>query len=1211
MMKTSEMRKWAFAVMAGVAATAAMAQEPFVAVTNITGVTVLTMAGEWQEFNPAILPETATNTAFDIEWTIKDAGTTGVADFYYRWTIASDADGTRYYKSVNFETENSGTLVLTATITNGVALGVDYTQDFTITVLPLFAAVTNITAVPAAAVAGVPLTLGGTVEPLGATRQTIVWSVTDAGGTGASFSGDTLTATAAGSVTLTATIAGGLAESHGPVALVAASYEDTLAVKADGTLWTWGYNRHGIMGNNMSVPRLTPSQIGTDDDWATVTIGWIHNVALKVDGTLWTWGQNGNSQLGLGDDKITHCKTPTQIGTGYDWATLSAGFVYTVATKNDGTLWAWGDGYFGDGMATRKNVPTQIGTDDDWATVTAGYYHTLALKNDGTLWAWGSNGYGQLGDNTTTYKTVPTQVGTDDDWATLAAGAYHTLALKADGTLWAWGRNYNGQLGDNTTDDKTVPTKIGTDDDWATIAAGGYHTLAVKADGTLWAWGYNGDGQLGDNTTVNKSVPTQVGTDDDWASVAAGEYHTLAVKADASLWAWGGNWGGQLGDNTKDDKLVPTLILSPEPLDYTQEFTLTVEPAPAPFVAVTDIAQIGNVTQAGLSLTLAGRVVPADATHQDIVWSVKDAGTTGATIAGNIFTSTAPGKATVTATIAGGAAGGADFTKDVQVTVYTFVAVASVSLPDTVVATNGVPFTLHGLVIAETPSMYSAGRLITLEVADDDSGDVAAEIDGETTYVYIDGFLRGACEYTVTPSGTGTLVLVARVVDGLAPGLDYTHEITVTVVPADGPDPYLSDPEAAVSEKPPYQTTAYDGFLYDTNNTVRGTVTLKATMKEKKDKKTGIATTNWTVSAKAVMQNASLSFSGKPVGALERFTAHTKNNAETLDVFMQGDRFFGTLSGAKVDGTFTVDGAHAVFADKKAKPAQDRLDEFRGVYNVALLDNAFVETDDYPSLPRGYLSLTVGNLGSVKFAGVLADGTKVSGSGKLLDFLNEDDWLAVALFRPLYSKKGFIGGLLWIDTDTKQVLVDAEYGWCVDWVCADPKKGGPFAYALDALGGYFGNGKAAVAPPAGLSFSADCGWLAGTLALQWDGLADGRWVEEAFPLGLLATPSGLKLSIDKGTAPKKPKGETEYDYETVRDRNPSLATISYTAKTGVFKGKFSLYYDGLNAKGALQHKAVCVSYSGLMIPHEDGLIGLGTGTATINKVKVGVPVFLQ
>ena len=186
--------------------------------------------------------------------------------------------------------------------------------------------------------------------------------------------------------------------------------------------------------------------------------------------------------------------------------------------------------------------------------------------------------------------------------------------------------------------------------------------------------------------------------------------------------------------------------------------------------------------------------------------------------------------------------------------------------------------------------------------------------------------------------------------------------------------------------------------------------------------------------------------------------------------------------------------------------------------------------------------------------------------------------------------------------------MDTGYGWCMDWVCADPKKGGPFAYALDVLGGYFGNGTKAENAPSGLRFSAD---VPDGLPSPDPKLIAGSWAEEVFPLDIPVKPNGLMLSIDKGTEPKKPKGEVKYDYEALRGLNPSLATLSYTAKTGVFKGSFKLYYDGYNAKsGKLAHKTASVSYAGLMIPHEGGLIGLGTGTVTANKVKYGIPVYL-
>ncbi len=145
-----------------------------------------------------------------------------------------------------------------------------------------------------------------------------------------------------------------------------------------------------------------------------------------------------------------------------------------------------------------------------WASVSAGTFHTLATKTDGTLWAWGDNSYGQLGDGTNLYKNVPIQIGIATNWASVSVGSSNTLATKADGTLWAWGHNSYGQLGDGTTVNKNAPTQIGAVTTWASVSARTVQTLATKTDGTLWAWGYNFYGQLGDGTTVSKSVPVNI-----------------------------------------------------------------------------------------------------------------------------------------------------------------------------------------------------------------------------------------------------------------------------------------------------------------------------------------------------------------------------------------------------------------------------------------------------------------------------------------------------------------------------------------------------------------------------------------------------------------------------------------------------------------------------------------------------------------------------
>ena len=144
---------------------------------------------------------------------------------------------------------------------------------------------------------------------------------------------------------------------------------------------------------------------------------------------------------------------PTQESTAAaDWSSVGTGSYHTIALKVDGTLWAWGrnaTGQLGDGTTTNRSVPTQESTAAaDWSSVSAGSYHTIALKEDGTLWAWGDNRYGQLGDGTTTDSLVPTQESTAAaDWISFSGGIYHTIALKEDGTLWAWGYNRSGQLG--------------------------------------------------------------------------------------------------------------------------------------------------------------------------------------------------------------------------------------------------------------------------------------------------------------------------------------------------------------------------------------------------------------------------------------------------------------------------------------------------------------------------------------------------------------------------------------------------------------------------------------------------------------------------------------------------------------------------------------------------------------------------------------------
>ena len=331
------------------------------------------------------------------------------------------------------------------------------------------------------------------------------------------------------------------------------------------TLWVWGGNSEGQLGNNLTNTRCTPVTTflgGTT--WKQVSCGGFYTAAIKTDGTLWTWGWNYAGQLG--DNTTTTRSTPVQTSTGgTNWKQVDCGSGHTAAIKTDGTLWVWGSNslgaQLGDNTTTNRSIPvTTFLGGNNWKQVSTGSLYTAAIKTDGTLWTWGYNYYGQLGDNTTTTRSTPVQTSTGGtNWKQVSCGDSHTAAIKTDGTLWTWGFNYYGQLGDNTTIFKSTPIQTSTGGtNWKQVSCGDSHTAAIKTDGTLWTWGFNYYGQLGDNTTTKRSTPvTTFAGGTNWKQVATGSNHTVAIKTDGTLWVWGRNTTGQLGDNTLITRSTP------------------------------------------------------------------------------------------------------------------------------------------------------------------------------------------------------------------------------------------------------------------------------------------------------------------------------------------------------------------------------------------------------------------------------------------------------------------------------------------------------------------------------------------------------------------------------------------------------------------------------------------------------------------------------
>lgn len=338
---------------------------------------------------------------------------------------------------------------------------------------------------------------------------------------------------------------------------VTASYSyHCVGIQTDGTLWSWGFNIDGQLGDGTTANKEVPIQIGTGNNWQSVSNNYSNSFGIKTNGTLWGWGNNSYGQLGIGnfDNKLV----PTQIATATNWQSISSGYNYTLAIKTNGTLWAWGDnvsGRLGNGTYVDEDAPIKIGLDTNWAKVCAGLVSSFGIKTDGTLWAWGG-----LNGLNTDNSPVPVQVGTDS-WLDISATEGHAIGLKTNGTIWGWGFNDSGCLGRGnnlTLPTNSIATQIGTANNWKAIGTGVDHSMAIRTNGTLWSWGRNDFGQYGNNSTTDSYVPLQIGTLTNWRSITLGLSFATGFKvANDRLWTWGRDNQDALGNGLNGDSSIP------------------------------------------------------------------------------------------------------------------------------------------------------------------------------------------------------------------------------------------------------------------------------------------------------------------------------------------------------------------------------------------------------------------------------------------------------------------------------------------------------------------------------------------------------------------------------------------------------------------------------------------------------------------------------
>lgn len=317
-------------------------------------------------------------------------------------------------------------------------------------------------------------------------------------------------------------------------------------------VYATGKNSEYDLGLGDATQRISFVEVG-NHDWTVVR----HNtydanqfgVGIKTDGTLWGWGDNTYKQLGLPNASYT---TPTQIGSDTDWADVALGDWFILARKTNGKIYACGRNVLGQCAQGNTTSPvstlTQIGSATDWASIAAGPDNGYAIKTNGTLWGWGVNDAGQVGKGTTGgSQTTPVQEATSSTlWSAVAAGSQFAIARRSNGTLWGWGDYTWGANGLGGSSAST-PTQIGSGTAWTVIATGRVTSHAIKSDGTLWSWGAGAYYSLGNGSTSTQYSPVQVGSGSVWQRVDAGYNFLLAQMTDGTLWGCGYNNNGQLG----------------------------------------------------------------------------------------------------------------------------------------------------------------------------------------------------------------------------------------------------------------------------------------------------------------------------------------------------------------------------------------------------------------------------------------------------------------------------------------------------------------------------------------------------------------------------------------------------------------------------------------------------------------------------------------
>lgn len=362
---------------------------------------------------------------------------------------------------------------------------------------------------------------------------------------------------------------------------VAAGANYSVALGSDGYVYGWGLNSSGQLGNgtteatNRPVGAKTPSGLG----FTQIAAGRDHTVALASDGSIYAWGTNSDGQLG--DGTTTGSSTPVKVATpsGVTFTQVAAGDAgFTAALDSAGNAYAWGNneyGQLGDGTtldsSTVKKVLAPAGV--SFTQIAVGGSHVVAVGSDGKTYAWGSNGSGRLGNGTMADSSTPVQVLMPQGvhFTQVSAGGWFSQAIGSDGKSYAWGSNLYGQLGNGGGDNSSTPVQVSTPAGvtFTTVISGYFHAMALDSNGHAYAWGYNRGGQLGNGTTTSSPIPVAVTMPPgvSFTQMGASWAHAVAVGSDQNVYTWGNNQYGALGDGTNVNTATPVVVPSERTVD--------------------------------------------------------------------------------------------------------------------------------------------------------------------------------------------------------------------------------------------------------------------------------------------------------------------------------------------------------------------------------------------------------------------------------------------------------------------------------------------------------------------------------------------------------------------------------------------------------------------------------------------------------------------